>query len=291
MKIDVSGIPGPLRAALWMVGTLLSFTTMAIAVREVSPALSVFEILFLRSLVGLAIILVLVQRAGWGVVATRRPGLQVMRNIVHFAGQFGWTYGVLLIPLAQAFAIEFTTPIWTALLAALFLGERFTGPRIFAVVVGFIGILVVLRPDAGVINVAALAVLGGAFGYAASNTMTKRLTRDDAPLAIIFYMTVVQLPLGLIPALGDWVTPEWADAPWFILLGIAGLSAHFCMARAFLLADATFVVPIDFLRLPLIAWVGFAFYGEGLEPATLIGAVVIFVGVYVMIRAESRRSV
>jgi drug/metabolite transporter (DMT)-like permease len=288
MMIDVNGIPSPIRAALWMVGTLLSFAAMAIAVREVSPALGVFEILFFRSVVGLVVTLLLIQRAGWGAVATRHPGLQIARNVVHFGGQFGWTYGVLLIPLAQAFAIEFTTPIWTALMATLFLGERFTRPRMFAIVVGFVGILVVLRPDTGAINGAALAVLASSFGYAASNTMTKRLTREDAPLAIIFYMSVVQLPLGLVPALFEWATPALADIPWFIFLGIAGLAAHFCMARAFLLADATFVVPIDFLRLPLIAWIGFVFYGEDLEMATLIGAMVIFGGVYVMIRAETR---
>ena len=281
--------PGPVRAALWMVGTLMSFAAMAIAVREVSPALGVFEILFFRSLVGLFVVVILIHRSGWAAVGTKRPGLQVVRNIIHFGGQFGWVYGVLLIPLAQAFAIEFTTPIWTALMAAVFLGERFSGARAFAVVVGFIGVLVIQRPDTGNVDVAALAVLGGAFCYAASNTITKRLTRDDAPLAIIFYMSVVQLPLALVPALGEWVTPALADVPWFILLGIAGLSAHFCMARAFLLADATVVVPIDFLRLPLIAWVGFAFYDEGLEIATLIGAAIILSGIYVGIRIEAGR--
>ena len=281
-------LPGLVRAALWMVGTLSSFAAMAIAVREISPSLGVFEILFFRSVVGLAVVLILVHRSGWAAVATKRPGLQVVRNIVHFGGQFGWVYGVMLIPLAQAFAIEFTTPIWTAMMAVVFLGERFSGARAFSVVVGFFGVLVILRPDTGAVDVAALAVLGGAFCYAASNTITKRLTRDDAPLAIIFYMSVVQLPLALVPALGDWVTPGLADVPWFILLGIAGLSAHFCMARAFLLADATVVVPIDFLRLPLIAWVGYAFYGEGLETATLIGAAIILSGIYVNIRIEAR---
>ncbi len=281
-------LPALARATLWMVGTLTSFAAMAIAVREISPALGVFEILFFRSLVGLTVVLILVRRSGWAAVATKRPGLQVVRNIVHFGGQFGWVYGVMLIPLAQAFAIEFTTPIWTAMMAAVFLGERFSGARAFSVVVGFFGVLVILRPDTGAVDVAALAVLGGAFCYAASNTITKRLTRDDAPLAIIFYMSVVQLPLALVPALGEWVTPSLVDVPWFIILGIAGLSAHFCMSRAFLLADATVVVPIDFLRLPLIAWVGYAFYGEGLETATLIGAAIILSGIYVNIRIEAR---
>ncbi len=273
-------------ATLWMMGALISFMTMAIGGRELSNQLSTFEILFFRSLIGLAIICFILYRSGWRQILTKRIGLHSVRNLAHFGGQFGWFYGIGLIPLAEVFAIEFTLPVWTAVLSAILLGERLTNPRLIAIGFGFAGMLIILRPGLAIINPASLAVLVSAICLALSHTLTRKLVLTDTPFTILFYMTAIQLPLGLFPALGAWVTPPLAMWPWLFVVGVTALSAHFCMAHALALADATVVVPMDFLRLPLIAMVGFVFYLEPLNWYVMLGATVMFIGNFVNIRAE-----
>ena len=275
-------------ASAWMVGTLTSFMAMAVAVRELSDTLQSFEILFFRSLIGLLLLLPLLPKYGATAWKTRRLKLHMVRNIFHFGGQFGWVYGIALLPLAEVFAIEFTIPIWAAILAVIFLGERMNAGRIIAIVLGFAGILVILRPGAEIINPAAFVVLGCAVCFASAHAGTKSLSATDSPLAILFLMSVIQLPMSVIPAYLQWVTPGWNDAGWLLILGGSGLTAHYCFTRAFQLADATIVIPMDFLRLPLIAVVGFLFYNEAIEAATLTGAAMIFVGNYYSIFREHR---
>lgn len=279
-----------MRAALWMSGALLSFMAMAIAGRELSSELTTFQILFFRSLVGLVVIAALLQRAGWAQVRTRLFGEHLVRNVTHFGGQYGWFTGLGLIPLTEVFAIEFTVPIWTSILAMLFLGERIESRRLLAVSLGFAGTLVILRPGIALVSPGALAVLAGALGYAVSHTLTKHLSRTETPLAIIFYMTAIQLPLGLVPALARWVWPSLGAWPWVAVVALTALSAHYCLARAFRLADATVVVPMDFLRLPLIAVVGLIFYGEALQVWVLIGTLLVFLGTWLNLTAASRRG-
>ena len=271
-----------------MSGALLSFMTMAIGARELAGALGTFEILFFRSVIGLIAVSLLLGRRGWHQISTTKLGLHVVRNCAHFGGQYGWFYGIAFIPLAEVFAIEFTVPVWTALLAALLLGERITRARIVAIALGIAGVWLILRPGSAVVHPAAIAVLLSAVGYALSHTLTKRLAGTDTPLAILFYMTIIQLPLGLIPALTNWVSPPPLAWPWLIAVGLTALSAHYCMARAFRLADATVVVPMDFLRLPLAAVIGFLFYAESIEAWVFAGALVILAGSLINIRAERR---
>lgn len=277
-----------LRAALWMFGTVLSFLVMMVAARELTSTMSSFQILFFRSLTGLAILLPLIVHFGIARLATRRPGLHLTRNVIHFAGQYGWVYGVGVLPLASVTALEFTAPICTAIIAALFLGEKLTSPRVVAIAIGFLGVLVILRPGITIFHPAALVVLGAAVCYGTSYAMVKGLTRTDAPLVILFYMQVMQLPLALGPALFDWATPAWTDAPWLILVGASALSAHYCNARAFMLADASLVIPLEFLRLPLIALVGWLFYSEAVDLFVILGAAMIFGGNYYGVWQESR---
>ena len=277
-----------MRGALWMGGALLSFSLMAVAVRELSRTIGPFEIMFLRGVVSLVLVAALLPYFGLRPLRTRRFGLHAVRNLFHFAGQLSWVYAIGLLPLATVFAIEFTTPVWTALLAMLILGERLNHGRIFMLVTGVAGILIILKPGYAQVSPAALVMLAGAFAFGASLVATKRLAGSDSALAILFYMALIQLPIGLLPALPGWVAPTAADAPWIVATGACGLIAHFCMTRAFRIADATLVVPIDFLRLPLIAVVGMLAYGEPIELATFIGAAVIFAGTYYSIRRESR---
>src|SRR5262249_61078108 len=193
-----------------------------------------------------------------------------------FAGQYAWVYAISLLPLATVFAIEFTMPVWAALLAMCFLGERLNQGRVVMLALGIVGVFVMLRPGVAVIQPAALVMLLGAFAYASTMIATKRLAGYDSAFTILFYMAVIQLPLALVPALPQWVWPGWRDLPWVLALGVVGLSAHYCMTRAFRIADSMVVVPIDFLRLPLVAVVGAVFDKEPLELGVLIGAGHIF---------------
>lgn len=277
-------------AAAWMCGTLGSFMAMAVGGRELSYELGTFEILFFRSLVGLLIVCLLLTRSGWHGGRTQLLGVHAIRNLGHFGGQYGWFYGIALIPLAEVFALEFTLPIWTAILATLLLGERLNRSRLLAVALGAVGMLIMLRPGFAVVEPAALVVLAAAFCYGLSHTLTRKLALTEAPLTILFYMTVVQLPLGLLPALEHWVWPSPTSVPWLIVVGIAGLTGHYCLARALSLADAAIVIPIDFLRLPLIAVVGYLYYREPLDIYVLIGAAVMFAGNLINVRAEQRRA-
>ena len=261
-----------------MGGAIVSLLMMALAGRELAAEISIFEILFFRNAICLVVIFALLGRIGWRTVRSGRLGLHVFRNIVHYGGQWGWFYGITLLPLAEVTAIEFTTPVWTAILAALFLRERLTPTRIVAVALGFTGILIILQPGIAIIDVAAFAVLGSAVAFAATFVVTKSLTTTEQALTILFYMNLVQLPLSLVPSLFVWATPSLPLWPWVLVTGMAGLGSHYCFARAFALADATIVAPLDFLRLPMIAVIGFLAYGESLDFLVLLGAVVIFVG-------------
>ena len=269
-----------------MIAALFSFMAMGIGGRELAGQLTTFQILFFRSLIGLIIISVVIARTGFSQLKTDKPHLHLLRNIAHYGGQYGWFYGLGFIPLASVFAIEFTVPIWVALLATLFLGEKLTRPRILAILLGIIGLLIILRPGIETIHPAAFAVLGAAVGYATSHIFTKKLTDTESAWSIVFYMTLIQLPFGLIPSLSNWRTPTTADWPWLILVGIAALTAHYSMSRAFALVDATVVSPMGFLRLPLSALAGFLLYKESFDWLVILGAAIMLLGNWLNIRGE-----
>jgi len=285
--MSAHALPPVIRAALWMSGALLSFSAMAIAGRQLSAELTTFQILFFRSLGGLAVLAAVLQRSGWAQVRTQVFGTHLLRNVAHFGGQYAWFYGVALIPLAEVFAIEFTVPIWTAILATIFLGERMNTLRALAVALGFAGVLVIVRPGAETMSLPALVVLGGAFCFAIAHVFMKRLAGSDSALTIPFYMTVIQLPIALLPSLAHWVWPSPRLWPWVGVVAVAAVSAHYCLARAFRLADATVVVPMDFLRLPLIAVVGLIFYGETLTAWVFVGALIIFVASWLNLKSAA----
>ena len=273
-----------------MSGTLVSFMAMAIGGRELSVQLSTFQILFFRSVIGFLVVCFFLGCSNWRQIFTKQLRVHVLRNISHFGGQFGWFYGIAFIPLAEVFALEFTVPVWTAVLATMLLREQITRTRVAAIILGVLGVFLILRPGLAVISPASIAVLGSAICYALSHTLTRRLALVDTPLTILFYMTVIQLPLGFMTSVFDWTTPSLAMLPWIMVVGVAALSGHYCMARALAIADAIVVVPMDFLRLPLIAAVGFLFYGESLDWFVLAGGVVMFTGNFLNIQAETKRT-
>ena len=277
-----------MRGALWMGGAVLSFALMAVAVRELLRHMGILEILSLRTLVTLLVVCALVPRSGLAPLRTRRFPLHCARALVHLGGQSCWMYAISALTLATVFAIEFTMPVWVAVLAVFFLGERMNRGRIVMLVLGLAGIAIILRPGLGAFHPAALVMLLGSVFYAGNMIFTKRLSATDSALAVTFWMSAVQMPLTFLAAWPGWVAPQPADVPWIIAIGAGSFAAHYSMTRAMKLADATLVVPIDFLRLPLIAVVGAVLYGEPLEAATFIGAAVIFAGTYYSLSRENR---
>jgi drug/metabolite transporter (DMT)-like permease len=282
------------RVVLWMVGALLSFSVMAVSIRELAGmGLSIFEILAIRSGVALLVLLILLVFRPELRVHTRprRMGLQFVRNGIHYASQFCWALALTMLPLAMVFSLEFTMPAWTALLAAWLLHEKMTPSRLGVVVLGLVGVLVILRPGVAAFNPAAFLVLAAAFGYAIVMIATKQLTATETTFGIIFWMAVIQFPLSLLgsnPA--TLLTLEVRHILPAIGVGIAGLTSHFCLSNAFRSGDATLVVPLDFMRIPLIAVVGWAFYGERLDIFVLFGALIIIAGVLWNLRSEAARA-
>lgn len=277
-----------LRTVGWMLLALSCFSAMAVAVRELSGALNTFEIITFRSSIGLAIITLIIVARRRGEWRTRQLPRQIARNASHFVGQFAWFHALGVIPLASVFALEFTTPIWTALFAVLFFGERVTLPRAVAVACGFAGVLLVLRPGLVSWPLAAYGMLLGAACYGVAHNLTKTLTTQHSTLTILFYMMLLQLPLGLLPALQHWVWPTPVQYAWLLLIGTLGLFAHFCMTRAIAMSDVSVVIPLDFLRLPLIALIGFVLYGEALSLWVVAGATLMLAGILYNLRVESR---
>ncbi len=278
-------------ASLWMVGAILSFSSMAVAGRAVSAELDTFELMTWRSAVGLAIVLGVGALAGTlGQVTRRGLHLHLARNVAHFTGQNLWFYAVTVSPLALVFALEFTSPLWTMALAALFLGERMTRIKALAGALGFAGVLLVVQPGGAPVSSGMITAALAAIMFATTAIFTKKLTATETITCILFWLTAMQLVLGLATSLwdGDMAVPGAATLPWVALVGVAGLSAHFCLTTALSMAPASIVMPMDFARLPAIAVVGMVFYDEPLAWGVLAGAALIFSGNYINIIAARR---
>lgn len=280
----------PLAAAAWMVGAIVSFGAMAIGGRELSAELDTFEIMAYRSAIGFPVIAaMLLASQGWRGAATSQPGAHVTRNVIHFAAQNFWFYGIATIPLAQLVAIEFTSPIWIALLAPLLLAERMTRAGVTAAALGFAGVLIVTRPGLAPLEPGHAAALLSAIGFALTNIWTKRLSRRDSALCILFWMTLSQMLMGIVCALpGGMTLPSAELAPWMLFVGVCGLTAHLSLTRALFCAPASVVAPMEFMRLPAVAVAAALLYGEPLEFAVFLGAGLILVGNLINIRGARR---
>ena len=266
-------------AALWMGGWLTLMLVIAIAGREAAREINVFQLMEMRSIIGFLMLYPLIHtQGGLAAMKTKRLPQHVARNIIHYGAQLGWFFALTLIPIGQVVAIEFTMPIWTAILAATFLGERMTIWKIAAIVLGIIGVVVIVRPATSEINPGQLIALAAALGFGISVAMVKSLTRTEQPLAIMFWMLVIQSAAGLLPALYVWQWPAAHLWFWVFVIAFCGTFSHYCMARAMLHADATVVIPMDFLRVPLSAAAGWLIYSERLDLFTVLGAALILTG-------------
>ena len=262
-----------------MAGWLACMVVMAVAGRETTRELGVFQVMELRSLIGLTMLYPLI-RANGGVLAmrTQHPWQHVGRNLAHYGAQFGWLMALTMIPLAQVISIEFTMPIWTAIFAVAFLGERMGLWKNLAVVLGLVGVAIIVRPFDGTINAGQLIALAASFGFATSVIFVKSLTRTDKVVVILFWMMVIQSVMGLVPALCEWRAPSMHAWGWLLVIAFCGTYSHYCMTHALLHADATVVVPMDFLRVPLAALAGWLIYNERLDTFTVVGAALILSG-------------
>tara|TARA_B100001093_G_scaffold425949_1_gene419649 strand:+ start:1436 stop:2317 length:882 start_codon:yes stop_codon:yes gene_type:complete len=283
----------PIKATVWMIGTMLSFSLMAVSGRELATSLNTFEIMLYRSIIGFLIVLIIGYFAKTlSEIKGGRLGLHLFRNLAHFSGQNLWFLAVAYIPFSQLFALEFSTPVWVALLAPLFLGEVLTKQRVLAVILGFAGVLIVARPDINQFDFAIIAAVACAICFAGSMMATKKLTSDQSITCILFWLTLMQLAMGLVATvfMGTITFPEGVNIIWIMIVGIGGLTAHFCITNALALAPAIVVIPLDFMRLPLISVIGFLAYGEAFELPILVGAGVIFIAILLNLKFEKQRQ-
>jgi drug/metabolite transporter (DMT)-like permease len=280
--------PSKPKAALWMAGWLSLMLVIVVAGREAMREMNVFQLMEMRTLIGFCFLYPLIHRSGgFATLKTARLPQHIGRNLIHYGAQLGWFFALTLIPIGQVVAIEFTMPIWTAILAATFLGERMTGWKVLAIVLGVVGVIVIVRPATGELNPGQLIALGAAVGFGISIAMVKSLTRTETTLAIIFWMLVVQSAAGILPALYVWQWPSAYSWGWIVVIAFCGTFSHYCMASAMRYADATIVVPMDFLRVPLTATAGWLIYSERLDLFTVLGATLILAGNLLNLKAPS----
>lgn len=290
LAVKRASLPVVVRAGLWMAGTSLMLSIMIGVIRHLSVNFSTFEILFFRNSIGIALILPWVLRAGAPALRTARPGLQLLRVCFTYVAMLSWFYAAGLIPLADTIALKFTEPMFTTLGAVLLLGERSNPRRWAATAVGFIGMMVILRPGVEALSVPALLVLLSAVCYASASLTIKTLSRTDRPNTIVLYGLVLMLPLSALPAAFTWSAPGWADAPWLLALGATGIASQLCLTRALAAVDASVATPFLFLQLPFSAAIALIFFAEPLDPWTWAGAAIIFAGTLFLAHSETRAT-
>ena len=282
-----------IKAAYWMIGAMFSFSMMAISGRELGGDLDTFEIMTYRSLIGIMIVLFfIIYNKSYFEINIKRLKLHFIRNIFHFTGQNLWFFAVIYIPLSQLFAFEFTVPIWVAVLAPIFLKEKLTFVRFLAVFTGFVGILIVARPNFSSLDPALIAAALCAIGFAVASITTKKLTMTDSITCILFWLTVMQFIFGLLCAGidGEIDYPKGVELIWVLIVGVRGLAAQFCITRALELAPALIVSPLEFLRLPFITIIGYFVYNESLEIFVFLGAILVLLANLINIRAENKKT-
>ena len=261
-----------------MFGGVFCLTSMAIAGKEISLQIDTFEILFFRSVIGVFVVLFfLIKKDLLNELNLREIKTHLKRNISHFIGQNLWLYALASITLAEVTSLEFTMPIWIVLFSYLMLNEVLSKYKILSVFIGFIGVLIIVRPDIESINIGIIAAGISAIAFALTNIYTRKLTKTESTLTILFFLTTIQLAFGLVTSLldGKIDLPTKENVIWIIVIGLAGLGAHYCITTALSLAPPTVVAPIDLLRLPIVVLIGIFFYSEQGDVFIYFGATLI----------------
>jgi drug/metabolite transporter (DMT)-like permease len=286
----VTGRPAASSALIgagWMLVAVITMCGISICARALARDMSAAEILFFRSVVGVAVLLPWLARAGWRGLATRKPGQHVLRALVGGAAMLCWFASLATLPIGDAIAIQFTLPLFLVIFAALILRESVDVQRWLAVAVGFLGALVIIRPGFAQVDTAVFLVLASAAFYAGNHTLTKSMSATESGGAVAFYMNLFQLPVAGAIAIFYWRTPEWHHVAWILGLGVCGSFAHVFLTRAFAAADASALAPLDFLRLPVVAALGWWLFGDVSDRWTWSGAVIVFAAGYAITRREN----
>lgn len=270
------GLPGSIRGGLWMVAAALSFTIMTTLIREVAQEVHPFEIGFFRVVTNLVLMLPFAIRTGPGIFQSSN------HKIYAFRGAFGLLFlltyfpGAAMVPVSDSQALIFSSPLFASVMAIVFLGERVRGRRVSALISGFCGAILVLRPGFDTVNAGALLVLIGAFANAASNVMVRHTTRTDHPDKAVFFLMMYMTPLATIPALFVWTTPTLEQLAYMVAIGFCGALNQRFMSRAFAVAEATAILPFDFARLPFAALIGWIVFAELPDIWVWVGGALIF---------------
>lgn len=272
-----------------MTGTAISFAVMAILIRLASHQIHAFEIAFFRNLFGLMFMLPwLLRGKGLSRLATPKFGLYLLRATFGIAAMLSFFWSLTAMPMAGAVALSFTAPLFITIGAALILGETVRARRWTATIVGFVGMLVILRPGVTAVQPAAFAALFAAAAMAGSALSIKVLTRTEPSDAIVTWMVVLMTPLSLPAALWVWEMPEAQTWLWLVLIGAFGTIGHMMLTRAMKTADASYVMPFDFTRLPAVALMAWLLFGETVDAWTWAGAAVIFAATVYIVHRETR---
>jgi len=263
------------RAALWMLVGGLCSVMMNVLIRVAATRMHPFEVTFFRCLFSLGFMLPFIVRAGPALLHTSKIGFFTLRAAVGLVSMLTWFYGITLVPLATATAVNFTAPLFATIGAALILQEDVRLRRWTAVAVGFVGVLVILRPGREALDINLLLILLSAASAAMNNVTVKYLVRSERPNVIVAMFVVYLTPLSLLPALLVWDWPDARTLAALVGLGGIGTLAHISVARAYAAADASACAPYEFVRLPYAALTGYLLFGEVTDAWTWIGAAII----------------
>jgi drug/metabolite transporter (DMT)-like permease len=290
--VVAAGSSAVITAGAWMVLASAGFAVMIGLIRHVANSgIHPFEIAFFRNLLGLVAILPWVAGLGFAGLKSRRQPLYALRALLGVISMLCWFWALSVMPLTEAVALSFTAPLFTTILAALVLGEIVRLRRWSAVLVGFVGALLMLRPQgSGFPLFEGALVLISAATQGASAICIKQLARTEPPNVIVAYMVIYLTPLSILPALLVWTWPSVAQLGWLALLAFSATLAHLCYTRALRAAEASLVSPFDFARLVFTALIGFFVFDQRSDVWTWVGAAVIFAsGIYIAQR-EARVS-
>ena len=279
-----------LRAACWMLGAIASFSAMAVAARIVLGDLSAMQLMFYRNILAVGVLLLCLPVIGMHRLRVRQPLTHLVRHSVHFFAQYAWFVAIALIPLAQVFALEFTVPIWSLLFASVLLGEKITPPRIAAVGFGFLGVLVIVRPGLTTVEFGTVVMLLGAFAFGIAHTLTRKITLTDSPMSVLVLMNVLQLPMAAAAFAFNTALPSAQQWPFLTIVALAALAAHYCLTKALSLAPANIVIPMDFLRLPLIALLAWWIFQEAVSVWVYAGTALMLLGVWINLNSSEQRG-
>lgn len=283
------GLSGPARGALLMIAAAFCFSLMNIMIREAAVSLDTLQIVFFRNLFAAVVVAPVVLKLGLGAtLKTEHFKLHLARSLVGVTAMYCWFFAITLLPLAEATALNFTVPLFATAGAALILGEVVRLRRWSATVVGFLGVLVILRPGFQEITWEMSLPMIAAVFMAGAVLMMKRLSNTETPLTMVLYLNVFMVPISFVPALFVW---QWPDLyTWFmvVLVGSLGALAQVCMAKAYQHADASAIMPLDYARLPFVALLAYLAFGEVPDNWTWVGAAIIAGSALYIARREAQ---